>query len=202
MKLHQVRERLDAQDADLSGSCFDDVNLQQAVFNNINLREARFSDVNLTRVTIENANLSHMTILGVPVAELFAAWRSRTGALLFAKDLAALSNFYQAVLGASASQWAEDHVVIASTKLRLLIHRLPADVAANVQVASPPRTRSETAIKLVFEVASIAAARRSAGEHGGQLFPAASEWVDGDFRVCDGTDPEGNVVQFIERIGE
>jgi predicted enzyme related to lactoylglutathione lyase len=202
MKLHQVRERLDAQDADLSGSRFDDVNLQQAVFNNVNLREARFSDVNLTRVTIENANLSHMTILGVPVTELFAAWRSRTGAVLFAKDLAALSNFYQAVLAISASHSAEDHVVIASTKLRLLIHRLPADVASTVQIANPPRARSQTAIKLMFEVASIADARQYAQEHGGQLFPPESEWVDGDFRVCDGTDPEGNVVQFIERIGQ
>lgn len=201
MKLHHTREQLDAQNADLSASRFDDVNLQQAVFNNINLREARFSDVNLTRVTIENANLSHMTILGVPVAELFAAWRSRTGAVVFAKDLAALSKFYQAVLGVSASQSGTAHVVIASPKLRLLIHQLPAGVAANVEIASPPRARSETPIKLVFEVASLATAREVAEKHGGQLFAPKSEWVDGDFRVCDGTDPEGNVVQLIERIG-
>lgn len=200
MKLHQVREQLDVRDANLSGSRFDDVNLQQAVFNNINLSEARLSDVNLTRVSIENANLSHMTILGVPVSELFAAWRSRAGAVLFVKDLEAVSRFYQAVLSASARHAGEDHVVIASAKMRLLIHELPESVAANIQIASPPSARSETAVKLVFEVANIGVVRQLASEHGGQLFPPTREWVDGEFRVCDGTDPEGNVVQFIERI--
>jgi uncharacterized protein YjbI with pentapeptide repeats len=70
MKLHNVREELDVNDANLAGSRFDDVNLQKAVFTNVNLSDATFSNINLT----------NMKINGVLVSELFAVYRSRTGA--------------------------------------------------------------------------------------------------------------------------
>ena len=199
MKLHKVRDELDVHDADLAGSHFDDVNLQQAAFTNVNLREASFSNVNLTNVAIENANLSHMKINGVLVSELFAAYQSRTGAVLFARDLALVREFYQAVLSLDAERVEEDHVVIASPKLQLVIHRIPGDIAATIQIDSPPRPRTETAIKLVLEVANLAAARDLARRHGGELSAPEREWEYQGARVCDGTDPEGNVVQFREQ---
>ncbi|MGB0059863.1 hypothetical protein [Candidatus Binatus sp.] len=52
------------------------------------------------------------------------------------------------------------------------------------------------AVKLVFEVPSISAARAIAPLHGGELFSPNQEWNFQGYRVCDGQDPEGKVVQF------
>jgi len=197
MKLHKVREQLDANNANLAGSRFDDVNLQKAIFTNVNLSEVTFSNVNMTRASIENVNLSHLTIDGVPVSELFAAHRSRTGAVLFAKNLAVVREFYQAVLGLNAEHADQEHVVLGSPAVRLVVHQIPEHIAAKID-ASPQRQRADAAIKLFFEVASIAAARDLARQHGGEIFPPELEWDYQGSRVCDGTDPEGNVMQFIE----
>ncbi len=35
--------------------------------------------------------------------------------------------------------------------------------------------------------------------HGGEVFPPEREWNFQGYRVCDGMDPEGNVVQFRQR---
>ena len=202
MKLHKVRQQLDAQDANLAGSRFDDVNLHQALFNNVNLREAKFSDVNFSHASIDDANLSHMAINGVLVSDLLAAYWSRSGAVLFAKDIELLRAFYQAVLGIDARVAAADHAIIDAPRFRLVIHGIPAAIAANIEIANPPKPRADTAIKLSFEVASLSAARECARQHGGELHPADREWDFQGLRICDGTDPEGNVVQFLERAGK
>jgi hypothetical protein len=51
-------------------------------------------------------------------------------------------------------------------------------------------------VKLVFVVSSLAAVREVAPALGGQLNPAEREWEFQTYMVCDGHDPEGNVVQF------
>ncbi|HVT10506.1 MAG TPA: VOC family protein [Polyangia bacterium] len=198
MKIQGTREQLDAQDADLASSRFDDVNLADAIFQNVNLRGARFSDVNLTGASIDDANLSQMTLFGVPVSEMLAAWRSRAGALLFVKDLDALARFYAAVLGARADRAGADVVDLAAPGMRLRLHRLPPTIARGLELTTPPALRSQTPVKLVFEVASLAAARELARAHGGQVLAEEHEWADGGARVCDGADPEGNVVQFVQ----
>jgi len=50
----------------------------------------------------------------------------------------------------------------------------------------------------VFFVRSISRLREVAAAHGGALGAADREWsFEGD-KVCDGIDPEGNVIQFRE----
>jgi len=73
---------------------------------------------------------------------------------------------------------------------------VPEHIACAIEIASPPRRRTETPVELVFEVACIAATRESARLHGGELYPVEREWTFQGYRVCDGQDPEGNVVQF------
>ena len=63
-----------------------------------------------------------------------------------------------------------------------------------------PVRRADTPIKLVFTVASIEAARVLAAARGGQIDLPEREWQFREFRVCDGHDPEGNVVQLRERV--
>jgi hypothetical protein len=53
-------------------------------------------------------------------------------------------------------------------------------------------------VKLAFPVASIAQARAAAAGLGGQVDPLEREWRFGANKVCDGHDPEGNVLQLRE----
>ena len=122
----------------------------------------------------------------------------RAGAVLFAKHVARVQAFYQAVANLAVEHAEADHVVLASPAFQLVILKIPEQIASAIEIASPPRRRAETPIKLVFEVASIAAARESARLQGGELNPPDLEWTFQGYRVCDGHDPEGNVVQFRE----
>jgi predicted enzyme related to lactoylglutathione lyase len=76
---------------------------------------------------------------------------------------------------------------------------IPARIAAHIEIATPPLLREDTPIKLVFVVHSIAAARSVAPVHGGELNPPDTDWDLHGGRVCDGQDPEGNVIQLRER---
>ena len=120
------------------------------------------------------------------------------GAVLFAKHVARVQAFYQAVANLAVEHTEADHVVLASPAFQLVILKIPEQIASAIEIASPPRRRAETPIKLVLEVASMAAARESAPLQGGELNPAEREWTFQGYRVCDGHDPEGNVVQFRE----
>jgi uncharacterized protein YjbI with pentapeptide repeats len=96
IKLERIKQRVEAANADISGSAFTDVNLSGATFNNVNLSAAAFNDVNLAGATINDAKLSGlrisqadlrgaaivesltdgMTINGIAVEDLFAAYES------------------------------------------------------------------------------------------------------------------------------
>lgn len=80
-----------ADDADLSGSSFlnvnlsgarfERVNLQGAVFSDVALTSSAFSNVNMSRVAIEDANYEGMTIEGILVTELLRVYRERPEAM-------------------------------------------------------------------------------------------------------------------------
>jgi uncharacterized protein YjbI with pentapeptide repeats len=96
LSLKSVKQRIDAADADMSGSTFkgvslanatfQDVNLSQATIHDANLSGGHVQDVNLSGLRISNANLSGasivdsltdgMTINGIAVADLLAAYRA------------------------------------------------------------------------------------------------------------------------------
>jgi predicted enzyme related to lactoylglutathione lyase len=122
------------------------------------------------------------------------------GAIVYAKDLARVSAFYAGVPGFHVAHSEPDHVVLESPALQLVIVAIPEHIAESIAVADPPVLRTDTPIKLVFQVASIEAVRAAAASRGGELDPPESEWQFQGFRVCDGHDPEGNVVQFRERV--
>ena len=91
-----------------------------------------------------------------------------------------------------------DHFVLESRALQLVVVAIPERIAASIELAVPPIRRFDTPIKLVFTVADLGAARAAAKSLGGELNPPDNEWQFQGFRVCDGHDPEGNVVQFRE----
>lgn len=127
---------------------------------------------------------------------------SIAGAVLYAKDVDRVAAFYAAVLGMQPSDRDEKHVVFDSRGFQLVVLRIPDEIASTIEIALPPVRRSEAAIKLVFFVPSIPAVREAAASCGGALNAADQEWSFNGITVCDGLDPEGNVVQFREHSGK
>ena len=121
---------------------------------------------------------------------------SKPGAVLYAKDIGKVSRFYAEVVGLTLTHSETDHVILESSWFQLVVVALPAKLAAAIEIASPPVRREATPVKLVFQVSNLPAARVAAVDTGGQLLPVEREWVFLGYRVCDGHDPEGNVVQF------
>jgi uncharacterized protein YjbI with pentapeptide repeats len=65
LNLKNTKEQLVADDADLRGSTFHNVNLSGATFDDINLSNVKFNNVNLSGVEITDANIEGMKIDGV-----------------------------------------------------------------------------------------------------------------------------------------
>ena len=123
----------------------------------------------------------------------------KAGAVLYAKSVARVSAFYAGIAGMAVTHTEEDHVILESPALQLVIVAIPAAVAATIEIAEPPQRRADTPLKLAFSVASLDVAREAAPRFGGELNPVGREWVYQQHRVCDGHDPEGNIVQFRVR---
>ncbi|HEY7083758.1 MAG TPA: VOC family protein [Hyphomicrobiaceae bacterium] len=118
------------------------------------------------------------------------------GAVLYAKDLQRLTEFYSAVAGLQVQIIREGFAVLGQRPSQLVIVRIPRRISESISIETPPILREDTPIKLVFIVANITAARKSAAERGGNVRPGASEWQFEGAKVCDGHDPEGNVFQL------
>lgn len=101
-------------------------------------------------------------------------------------------------MGLRVTHEEHDHVVLEAEAFQLIVHAIPAGLAASIEIADPPICREDMAVKLVFLVPSISSARALAAEHGGGVDPPEREWRFRSHRVCDGHDPEGNVIQLRE----
>jgi uncharacterized protein YjbI with pentapeptide repeats len=206
MEIKNTRTRLDVDNADiaesrfsnanLAKSSFNDVNLQRSVFTNTNLADASFADMDLSNAALKDVNLSGATINGVLITDLIRAYEHPSEAVIYAKSLDRVQAFYQGVLAFEIRHTQPDHVLLTSSAWRLTIVKIPESVATSIAIAAPPTRRSQAAIKLVFEVADLPAARERAQTLGGELSSEASEWIYQGYRICDGLDPEGNVLQF------
>lgn len=128
-------------------------------------------------------------------------YESGSGAVLFAKDVARLEEFYSTVLGLRATARDDDHVVLESPHFQLVVHRLPREMASKIEPTAPPARRWSAAVKLVFFVPSIASVRAAVDALGGAMESAEKEWPFQGLTVCDAIDPEGNVIQFRGQVG-
>jgi len=126
------------------------------------------------------------------------SYRSKAAAVIYAKDLLRVSKFYQDVIGFEEVHFEEDHVIIESPMVQLVILTIPEIIAKEIEITNPPVRRTETPIKLVFFVPDMESVRQAVVELGGALDPVEAEWQFQGHTVCDGHDPEGNVIQFRE----
>lgn len=121
---------------------------------------------------------------------------ARAGVFIYAKNLPRLAAFYAAVLGMRQVHADDDIAVLASPDLQLLVHRIPAHIAADIRIETPPVRREDCAIKFFATVPGLADAGVTAASLGGQLFD--ERWEGPGFVVCNAMDPEGNVFQIRE----
>ncbi len=114
-------------------------------------------------------------------------------AILFAKDMQRMSEFYHEALGLplTAAPSLPGWVEFDAGGVRLALHAIPPRVAKQIEITTPPRAREETPIKLVFEVDDLGETRRRLAQHGATMFEPK---LSGS---CDGLDPEGNVFQLV-----
>lgn len=124
---------------------------------------------------------------------------TKAAAVIYAKHIERVSKFYAAVAELMVIHSEADHVILESAALQLTVVAIPEKLAASIEISSPPIRREDTAIKLAFCISSIASARAIAAQLGGELNRVDQEWDFLDYRVCDGHDPEGNVIQLRER---
>jgi predicted enzyme related to lactoylglutathione lyase len=116
-------------------------------------------------------------------------------AMIFVKDVERMKTFYRDALGLAVREadstptWIE----LDAGGATVALHAIPSDVAAQIAIDDPPKARSDTPIKLVFECDDVEAARARIVEHGGTMFEV-NAWG-----ACDGLDPEGNVLQITKR---
>ena len=123
---------------------------------------------------------------------------ARAGLFVFAKDSERVSKFYESVVGMSRLHETDELTVLQSPDIQLLVHKIPGQIAKDIEISSPPEKREKTALKFFFTVPSLAKARSNASNLGGEVFN--ENWNGPGFVVCNAMDPEGNVFQVRENV--
>lgn len=119
---------------------------------------------------------------------------ARAGLFIYAVDAPRLAAFYEAVAGMRPLHQADELWVLQSADIQLLVHAVPAPIAAQITITTPPQRREDTALKFFFSVADLAQAGALIQQLGGELF--AERWSGPGFIIANAMDPEGNVFQL------
>ena len=122
--------------------------------------------------------------------------RGLIGAVLYAKDLDRLVEFYSTVAGIEPKAIETGFALLGSKPSQFVIVRIPKRIADSIEIAAPSEPREDAPLKLVFAVEDIAHARDRAAELGGALNDSERAWIFEGVKVCDGHDPEGNIFQL------
>jgi len=118
------------------------------------------------------------------------------GAVLYAKDLTKLRDFYLALGGKVTDGDGGDYVVITSQVADLIVLQTPEHISSQIEISKPPKVRSGTPVKPIIEVLSMNQARKVVDAAGGSVLSGADQWEFRGNLVQDIVDPEGNVVQL------
>ncbi|HEV7607089.1 MAG TPA: VOC family protein [Steroidobacteraceae bacterium] len=118
---------------------------------------------------------------------------SSVSAVLFAKRLSLLPDFYRSVFGGRAVRADADHAVLDFGGFVLMLQQIPQHLAVAISVTSPPGRREQTAIRLDYPLSDIARSRAEAARLGGVIDEIPPPWAGADTSFFLGHDPEGNV---------
>ncbi|MEM9795297.1 MAG: hypothetical protein AAF919_02340 [Pseudomonadota bacterium] len=119
------------------------------------------------------------------------------GAVLYAKSLKKLRQFYLAIGGRQTDDSDDEYVAIATASgAELIILQVPEEIAQQIVIETPPAIRGATPLKPIIEVSSIDDALKAVAQFDGRPVPGAQRWTFRDYAVQDIVDPEGNVIQL------
>jgi catechol 2,3-dioxygenase-like lactoylglutathione lyase family enzyme len=123
-----------------------------------------------------------------------------TAAVIYAKDLERLVEFYK-VLGLEVDEVERgDFAVLLGDGLELSIVQIPKQIASQIEISTPPQARTRTPLKLVFFVPSIDESLDATRVLGGRSKEDAKRWQFRGHALQDAVDPEGNVYQLREPL--
>jgi catechol 2,3-dioxygenase-like lactoylglutathione lyase family enzyme len=108
--------------------------------------------------------------------------------MLFVRDLDRMAAFYRDVLGLQPVEETRlpDWIEFRGGGVRFSLHAIPAAIAAEIGIDSPPRPREHAAAKLTFAVEDVAVTLANIEQMG--LPVLHRPWG-----ATDAADPEGNV---------
>ena len=115
--------------------------------------------------------------------------------VLFVDDLTRSSTFYAALLSADLYDQSDSFVRVSSDASEVMLHKITGSAAAPTYAP-----REDAAMKPVYFVASIDAARTAVANLGGRVYDASTVATYGNVNYCDAVDPEGKVIQLAERL--
>jgi hypothetical protein len=116
------------------------------------------------------------------------------GLLIYARQPVALASFYAAILAGSVSSDAASLLTVTFDGGAVFVHGIPAAYGGGEPGLNAPAAREDVALKPVLPVADLAEAEAIVLRLGG-IWTARSHRAGS----CDIVDPEGNVVQLVER---
>lgn len=116
-------------------------------------------------------------------------------AILYVKDLERMKRFYGDMLRANPSNqnWTDTWASFEIDGVRFSLHAIPAEIAKDIEIESPPAPREADPVKLVFEVKDVESERARLESLGIQIL--RRPWQKPG-EACDAVDPEGNVFQI------
>jgi predicted enzyme related to lactoylglutathione lyase len=117
---------------------------------------------------------------------------SSVSAVLFAKDLRSVAEFYTAALGMQVLASDEHHSRLGCSGFELIVHQIPRHIADGIVIERPPQRRVWGSIRLDYPVPSVEESRRRARALGGDIDDMPPEWADRNANFFLGFDPEGN----------
>ena len=115
---------------------------------------------------------------------------------VFAKQVDKVSLFYQQALGLKVEVSDKTHDLLVGQNYEVVVHAISKAYAQSIEIESPPKRRDDVALKPTFVVDDLEVVRAAAKANGGFLKPIKQAWRIRGYIVLDGTDPEGNVIQF------
>ena len=124
----------------------------------------------------------------------------QAGLVVFAKSVKKLSAFYIRTLGLEVLESARSHQLLRGNGYEVVVHAIPAKYAREIKIGKPPELREDSAMKPSFVVPDLQALRLAVVETGGWLKPEEMAWTFRGHKVLDGCDPEGNILQFKQRL--
>lgn len=113
---------------------------------------------------------------------------ARQGVIIYAKEMQALAEFYQAVFDMQRLRQTNDFISLVKDGLHVIIHVPPS------MVDTADADTAFGGMKLFLTVDDMAQSQQQILALGGLVFPG--QWQNALFKVSNVTDPNGNHIQL------